>query len=127
MSLKSEPVPDHKTRCAVITKAFINASTLLEITTAEISQITGVSQATWSRVCQKTRLIDVDSKEGEMAILFLRVFRSIDALLGGNDAASRDWLRSENYHLEGIPIELMQSIDGLMRVVTYLDAMRGRN
>lgn len=125
MPMHSKTAVDSNTRSEVITKAFINAAKLLQLNTQEIIHITGMSPASWTRVCHHKRLIEVDSKEGEMAVLFLRVYRSLDALFGGNDDASRDWLRSENYHLEGIPIELIQSIEGLVRVVTYLDAMRG--
>lgn len=121
-----KPVPDQKNRSSVITKAFINATKILGLTTTEILNLLGISPASWSRVCQQSRFIEIDSKEAEMAILFIRVYRSLDALLGGNELACRDWLRSYNYHLEGNPIELIQSIEGLARVVTYLDAMRGR-
>jgi hypothetical protein len=71
------------------------------------------------------RLIDTDSKEGELALLLLRVFRSLDAVVGGDDAAARAWLHAENHHLGGTPAKRLGTVEGLVDVVRYLDAMRG--
>ena len=58
--------------------------------------------------------------------MFVRLFRSLDAVIGSNDSAARSWLNSENRGLAGRPIELIRSTEGLVRVVQYLDAARGR-
>jgi hypothetical protein len=58
--------------------------------------------------------------------LFVRLFRSLDALIGANDAAARGWLNGENRGLAGRPIDLIRSTEGLVRVVQYLDSARGR-
>ena len=59
------------------------------------------------------------------ALLFLRVFRSLDALVGGNEASARAWLQADNRHLGGVPLDRMKRIEGLVDVAEYLDAMRG--
>ena len=66
------------------------------------------------------------SKEGELALLFIRVYRSLDALMGGDDVRSRAWLHAVNAHLGGVPAERLTSVEGLVDVVQYLDAVRGR-
>lgn len=66
------------------------------------------------------------TKEGELAVLFVRLYRSLDALLGGNDEQARSWIHAENHHLHGTPADLIRSVTGLMHVTEYLDAMRGR-
>ena len=72
------------------------------------------------------RELDPARKEGELALLFLRLYRSLDALVGGDDTRARDWLHARNDHLRGIPAERINSVEGLIDVVQYLDAMRGR-
>jgi uncharacterized protein (DUF2384 family) len=52
------------------------------------------------------------------------VFRSLDSIVG-DEATARKWLASENLGLNGRPIELIRSTEGLVRVVQYLDASRG--
>lgn len=114
-------------RAAVVTtKAFVRAGQLLQIPQAALARIVGVSEPTMSRVAAGSRAIDPEDKEGELALLFLRGFRSLDALFGGNHEQSRLWLRAANHHLGGTPLDLVQTLAGLIHVVEYLDGMRGQ-
>jgi hypothetical protein len=72
------------------------------------------------------RLIEPSTKEGELALLFLRLFRSLDALVGGEETKARAWLHAENQHLGGVPAARIRGVEGLVDVVQYLDSMRGR-
>ena len=44
----------------------------------------------------------------------------------GHEAAARAWLEGPNTDLGARPVELIRSAEGLVRVVHYLDAHRGR-
>jgi predicted transcriptional regulator len=108
----------------VLTRSARRAAELLGLTQKELARIVGVSPATVSRFSQ--RPLDPAAKEAELAILFVRMFRSLDALVGGNVDAARKWLHAPNTHLVGIPADLIQTVAGLVDVVEYLDAMRGK-
>ena len=110
---------------AVTAKALLRAGALLGMPRAGLARILGVSEPTISRVARGARTIDPAVKEGQLALLFLRGFRSLDALFGGNHEQSRAWFHSFNHHLAGTPAELVQTPQGLVHVVDYLDAMRG--
>ncbi len=111
---------------AVLAKALVRGASELGLSQAALSRVLGVSAATVSRLVAG-RTLDPASKEGELALLLLRAHRSLLAIVGGNtDAASR-WFAASNRGVGGTPAELVQRVDGLVRVVTYLDAMRGRN
>jgi hypothetical protein len=58
-------------------------------------------------------------------MLFIRLFRSLDAIVGSREAA-RNWLNSENLALSGKPVDLIKTSEGLVRTLHYLDASRGR-
>jgi len=110
----------------VLTKAVVRAATLLGLTQRELAAILGVSEATVSRLrSDKYRLSAQRPKEWELARLFVRLFRSLDALWGHDDVA-RTWLSSPNLGLAARPRDLLSSVEGLVRVVGYLDAARGR-
>jgi transcriptional regulator with XRE-family HTH domain len=110
----------------VLTKAVVRAAALLELSQRELAGILGVSEATASRLCaDRYRLSPQRAKEWELARLFVRLFRSLDALWGHDDLA-RSWLGSENLTLAARPRDLLTSVEGLVRVVGYLDAARGR-
>jgi len=110
----------------VLTKALVRAARSLGLSQRALAGIIGISEASASRLTRGRR-IDPRSKEGELAVLFMRAYRSLDALLGGNEEACRKWMQARNFHLDDIPAELVGSVTGLVRVADYLDAMRGKS
>jgi hypothetical protein len=44
-----------------------------------------------------TYTLDSHKKEWELGALFVRLFRSLDVLIGANDAAARGWLNGQNH------------------------------
>jgi hypothetical protein len=110
----------------VFSEAVLRASALLEISQQTLAQVLGVSPSSVSRMASGAYLLDAHKKEWELAALFVRLFRSLDALVGSNDVAARDWLNGHNRALLGRPVELIRSTEGLVRVVQYLDSARGR-
>lgn len=108
----------------VLTKATLRASALLGLTGASLGKIIGTSEASISRLSKGERTLQPDTKEGELAVLLLRVFRSLDALVGNDEKRRLEWLGSYNQGVSGTPKELIQTAQGLVRVVTYLDGMR---
>ena len=109
----------------VLAKAVLSAAERLGLRSRQLAQVLGSSEASISRLSRQ-RGLDPESKEGELALLFLRVYRSLDALVGGDDAKALEWIGAANAHIGGVPIERMTTVEGLVDVVQYLDAMRGR-
>jgi transcriptional regulator with XRE-family HTH domain len=111
---------------ATVTKAVVRAAGILELSQAALAEILGVSAATASRLMAGSYPLQPTRKrEWEFALLFVRLFRSLDAIVG-NDRDARTWLRGENLALAGRPLDLIRSAEGLIRVLHYLDASRGR-
>ncbi len=63
-------------------------------------------------------------KSFELAALFIRLYRSLDAIVGGDEAVAKAWLKNENTALHSRPIDLIQKVQGLLDVIQYLDARR---
>ena len=109
---------------AVLTKALLRASGLLGLSSSVLARVLGVSEASVSRLASGARHIDPSSKEGELALLLVRVYRSLDALVGADAEQRQAWMRASHRVLNGRPIELIERAQGLVAVVSYLDAMR---
>jgi hypothetical protein len=109
----------------VLARAALAAAGRLGLRNRQLAEIIGTSEASVSRL-RSGRGLDPASKEGELALLFLRLYRSLDALVGGDDVKARDWLHAANDHLGGVPADRLRTVEGLVDVVQYLDAMRGR-
>lgn len=109
---------------AVLSKAVARAAERLGISRALLAKVLGVSPPTVTRLYSGEYQLDERRKEWEFALLFVRVFRSLDSLVG-NEQTAREWLKSENRGLNGRPVDLIRQTEGLVRVVHYLDASRG--
>jgi transcriptional regulator with XRE-family HTH domain len=109
----------------VLSKAVTRAAERLGVSQGRLARILGVSAASVSRLYSGRYRLDARRKEWELALLFVRAFRSLDSIVG-NDEAARAWLNSENSGLNSRPAELIDKTEGLVRVVRYLDASRGR-
>jgi hypothetical protein len=116
----AQPVSDS----SVITKAALRAADLLNIRDKDLAVIIGVSAATVSRMRKGMHPLPKGQKPFELATLFVRLYRSLDAIVGGNDRIAQSWIRNFNTALNGNPIELIQSVRGLVNVIDYLDARR---
>ncbi|HHG4507560.1 antitoxin Xre/MbcA/ParS toxin-binding domain-containing protein [Pseudomonas aeruginosa] len=117
--IKERPSAD-----AVLAKAVLAAREQLGLTQLELAGIVGVDRSAISR--WKTQGLRVDSKTGELALLLVRVYRSLYALFGGQQEDMRHFLRTPNHHLAGEPLALMGQVQGLVHVLEYLDAIRGK-
>ncbi len=109
---------------SVLTQAVARAAERLDISRALLAKILGVSPPTVTRLYSGEYKLDERRKEWEFALLFVRVFRSLDSIVG-NEQTARQWLNSENRGLNGRPVDLIRQTEGLVRVVHYLDASRG--
>ena len=98
------------------------AAALLGLNGAALARVLGVSEASVSRLVRGERGLPPDAKEGELALLLVRLYRSLDALVG-NDEARRLWMRSPNDALAAYRHADPHGA-GLVAAVAYLDAMR---
>lgn len=116
----------HHEKEKVLTKALIHLCEFYGFSGKELSTFIGVSEATITRLHQGKKFISPDSKEGELALLLIRIYRSLNALVGNHHEKAKAWLHSQNHYFNNKPIESMKTIPGLVSVLNYLDAMRGK-
>lgn len=117
MNLAEQHNPD---RFQVLSKALGNAGKGLGLSKAALGSVIGKDRTSINRG------LDPNSKSGELALLLIRCYRSLFALVGGQQADMKHWMHTENLHTGGIPAEQIKTVQGLNRVVEYLDAMRGK-
>jgi ribosome-binding protein aMBF1 (putative translation factor) len=127
--LKEIPAPfpnSSAERAAVVTKAVVRASDRLGISAKALARTIGLSEATVSRMRSGDYLLDAMGKPFELSLLLVRLFRSLDAITGGDESTARAWLSNRNAVLGDAPISRIQTIAGLSDVIAYLDARRAR-
>jgi hypothetical protein len=111
----------------VLTQAVVEAARRLELGSSEIAEVIGKSQPTASRLLNGKYLLADSKKEWELSAHFVRLYRSLSSVVGGNDELARAWLKSPNRAFDGqMPLAAIKRIDGLLHACEYLDAHRAR-
>ena len=119
---RAAPVPAEAP--VVLTKATLRAASRLDLSNKVLAAVIGVSEATVSRMRSGGYRLQPGQKPFELATLFVRLYRSLDAIVGGDDAVAGTWQKNRNLALQAEPLSLIQTVPGLMNVIQYLDARR---
>jgi hypothetical protein len=106
----------------IVMKAFINAYKTMGIPDDHAAKLIGVGRSTLLR----KHSFETESKQSELQILFIRLYRSLFALFGGDITSMKHWFEHKNKHIRGVPRELCFTVTGLVNVNAYLDALRGK-
>ncbi len=117
LATRSIAAPDP---AVVLSKAARNAGRALGLSQAEVGEVIGRARSSL------VRPLDPASKSGELGALLVRCYRSVFVLTGGSDAAMRHWMTTENRHTGGVPREQIKDVQGLVTILQYLDAVRGK-
>jgi uncharacterized protein (DUF2384 family) len=122
-SLAAAPLADDE---RILTEAVGRVAGFWGLSNAKLGVVLGLSSATISRLRSGQARLDGASKSFEAAQHLIRLFRSLDALLGSDDAAAKRWLSAPNLDLDARPLDLIDSFRGLMTVCDYVDDHRAR-
>jgi uncharacterized protein (DUF2384 family) len=123
--MKTSLKNDHQKEL-VLTKAILKLADFYNLTGKDLHSIIGVSESTITRLNQGKAYISPTTKEGEIALLLLRVYRGLNSLIGNNHDKAKLWLNSHNKYFNQKPIDQLKTVTGLVEVVSYIDAMRGK-
>ena len=123
---QTKPHPAVPAEAAVLSKAVANAARLWGLSNETLGKVIGVSGPTASRLRSGSWQLERGTKPFELAQYFVRLFRSLDSLMGSDDQASVSWLKSRNDDLDGRPIDLILTVRGLLVVTDYLDDFRAQ-
>ena len=117
---KYKPSPDF-----VLAKATLNAARLLGLNNTELGQVLRVSPATVSRIGSSARTIDPKSAEGDCALTLVKIFRTLDLLVGGDADARLAWMGAYNKALGSSPKDAILTLEGIVYTKNYLNGMKG--
>jgi len=120
------PLSRAQDECRVLTEAVGRVATLWKLTNDQLGAILGLSPATASRLRSGAFVLEHASKPFELGQYLVRLFRSLDAMMGSDDIGAMAWLRTANLDLGGRPIDLIRTIRGLSDVTDYVDDFRAQ-
>ena len=111
-------------RGRVLTKAVLNAAERLQLNDEELGVIIGLAPLGIAQMRKGEFFLREGDKSFELAALLVRLYRSLYALMGGDENAMCAWMRAENTALGDVPAKRIRRVTGLVDVVAYLDSRR---
>jgi hypothetical protein len=111
-------------RSEVVGKAVLRSAELLGLSAAQLGRAIGLSEASVSRLKSGTFRLEVGSPAYELSLFVIRVFRSLDSIVGGDKDVARSWMKNDNTVLGARPCEMITSLPRLVDLVNYLDSRR---
>ena len=124
--MREEVAEKISAEAATLTKATLRAAQELDIKNQVLARILGLSESTVSRMTKNKYFVGRGRKDFELAALFVRLYRSLDAIVGGDQKVARSWLNNKNIVWRDAPINVIQTVTGLVDVINYLDTRRAR-
>jgi len=122
MNVIQQQLPD---RNSVLSKAILRAAEQLGLNQTETGAAIGLHRTSISKL-KSHALLNPETKEGELALYVIRIARALFALTGGDETWIKRFMRSHNQMTGGVPAEQIATISGLMTVLRYVDAIRGK-
>jgi len=112
-------------RDAVLAKAIVNVKEQLGLKQSEIAAAIGMHRTAFSKL-KSNHSLDPTSKQGELALIVVRIARALFALTGGDEVWIKRFMHTRNKITGGVPATQIASIEGLMTVLRFVDAIRGK-
>ena len=111
---------------ALMAEAVRRVAEFWDLSNDGLGDILGLSGSTISRLRNGAWQFQPGTKSFELAQYLTRLFRSLDSMMGSDDAAARSWLAADNADLDGRPIDLVRTVRGLVMTADYVDGFRSK-
>lgn len=119
---KSAPTDAQKG--SVASAAALRAADRLGLRIGELPGVLGVDPSVIASLRDGSAVLEPGTEPFARALLLVRLFRSLDAIVGEDAVTARAWLRNRNTLLNSAPIDQLTTTSGLENVLAYLDARR---
>lgn len=108
----------------VLAKALARVAESFQLSDAELAQVLKVPLEEVSSFRTGAKPISMDSELANRSASLIRVYAALDSILGGDEDRGRQWLRSSNDAVGGIPMTILKSSEGLNHILAYLESAR---
>ena len=103
----------------------IRTAKRLGVSHVTLAHIIGIDAASASALACGAYTLDPSRKEWELAVLFVRLYRSLVSVVGSDETVRR-WMSSRNHALTDTPMNVMTQPRGIVEVLAYVDRHRGQ-
>jgi uncharacterized protein (DUF2384 family) len=106
----------------VLSKAVVRAAESLGLRSDTLAGVLGLDAVTTAKLCASDHLLTSEEEAWGRGVSLILLYDSLLSITGGSESDARKWLLSANSVFNNqAPIDLMITVAGLDRLVSYLE------
>ncbi|OAL76796.1 hypothetical protein AY606_12575 [Acinetobacter sp. SFB] len=117
------PLSQHIDKSKILVKASWKAAEHLGLKPEQFIKILHLESVDVN-LSEATLMLDPNSKQEEIALILIRIYKAIYTLNGGDIEWIHHFLNSPNLLTGGIPMEQLKSMDGLLSVLNTVESLQ---
>ena len=106
----------------VLAEAVLKTADLLGLSNTQLAAVMGLDLASINTV-ESSAILEPASPQGEVGLLLIRLYQSLSTLTGGDSEWIDYFMNAFNTATDGVPIQQIQIIKGLEKVLTVVEAL----
>ena len=110
---------------AVLGKAVLRAAEHLHLSQSQLAIVLRMDVVAITQL-QNQSEIDPNSKQGKLALLLIRLYQALYTLTGSDREWIDHFLTSENRVTGGIPANQIETMDGLISILNFVESIRAK-
>ena len=110
---------------SVLAEAILNTADLLGLSQTQLATVMGLDLMSMNQI-ELSAVLEPASPQGETGLLLIRLYQSLSALTGGDSEWIDYFMNAFNTATDGIPIQQIQTREGLEKVLMVVEALNNR-
>lgn len=109
----------------VLAEAVLKTADLLGLSNTQLAAVMGLDLTSMNQI-EFSAVLEPTSAHGEAGLLLIRLYQSLSALTGGDSEWIDYFMNAFNNATDGVPIQQIQTREGLEQVLTVVEALNNR-
>ena len=109
----------------VLAQAVLKTANLLGLSNTQLATVMGLDLMSMNQI-EFSAVLEPTSAHGEAGILLIRYYQSLSALTGDDSEWIDYFMNAFNTATDGVPIQQIQTREGLEKVLMVVEALNNR-
>ncbi|MEQ1284530.1 antitoxin Xre/MbcA/ParS toxin-binding domain-containing protein [Acinetobacter pittii] len=108
-----------------LAEAVLNTADLLGLSNTQLATVMGLDLMSMNQI-EFSAVLEPASPQGEYGLLLIRLYQSLSTLTGDDSEWTDYFMNAFNTATDGVPIQQIQTREGLEKVLTVVEALNNR-
>ena len=108
-----------------LAEAVLNTADLLGLSQTQLATVMGLDLMSMNQI-EFSAVLEPASPQGEYGLLLIRLYQSLSTLTGDDSEWTDYFMNAFNTATDGVPIQQIQTREGLEKVLTVVEALNNR-